>query len=399
MKLAKRVSNVKPSATLEITARAAAMRAEGIDVIGFGAGEPDFDTPEHIKKAAIEALKKGYTKYTPVSGITSLKDAIIAKLQRDNRLTYNREEIIVSCGAKHVLYNIAQAMFEEGMEVIIPAPYWVSYPEMVTLAGAAPVSVDTTEEEGFLLSADKFEKAITRRTRALILNYPSNPTGATYDLDTLEDIAKVAVKHNIYIISDEVYEKILYTDFHHISIASLDEKIKELTIVVNGFSKAYSMTGWRLGYAAGNKELISAMSNIQSQSTSNPTSFAQYGGIDALNGSQDEIPKMRDEFKMRRDYIVRRLNMMKGVSCFNPAGAFYVFPKISSYYGKSFKGHQIKNSLDMTEYFLREGRVAVVPGVTFGADDYLRLSYAISMKNIEEGLNRIEESLDKLSNG
>ncbi|MBI3599503.1 MAG: pyridoxal phosphate-dependent aminotransferase [Nitrospinae bacterium] len=396
MKLAKRVSNVKPSATLEITARAAAMKAEGIDVIGFGAGEPDFDTPEHIKKAAIEALKKGYTKYTPVSGITSLKDAIIAKLQRDNRLTYNREEIIVSCGAKHVLYNIAQAMFEEGMEVIIPAPYWVSYPEMVTLAGAAPVSVDTTEEEGFLLSADKFEKAITKRTRALILNYPSNPTGATYDLDTLEDIAKVAVKHNIYVISDEVYEKILYTDFHHISIASLDEKIKELTIVVNGFSKAYSMTGWRLGYAAGNKELISAMSNIQSQSTSNPTSFAQYGGIDALNGSQDEIPKMRDEFKMRRDYIVRRLNMMKGVSCFNPAGAFYVFPKISSYYGKSFKGHQIKNSLDMTEYFLREGRVAVVPGVTFGADDYLRLSYAISMKNIEEGLNRIEESLAKL---
>jgi aspartate aminotransferase len=396
MKLAKRVSSIKPSATLEITARVAAMRAEGIDVIGFGAGEPDFDTPEHIKKAAIEALKKGHTKYTPVSGINPLKDAIIAKLERDNRLAYNREEIIVSCGAKHVLYNIAQAMFEEGMEVIIPAPYWVSYPELVTLAGAAAVFVDTTEEERFLLSADKFEKAITKRTRALILNYPSNPTGTTYDLDTLEDIAKAAVKHNIYIISDEVYEKILYTDFHHISIASLNEKIKELTIVVNGLSKAYAMTGWRLGYAAGNKELIAAMSNIQSQSTSNPTSFAQYGGVDALNGSQDEIPKMRDEFKERRDYIVRRLNMMKGVSCFNPAGTFYVFPKISSYYGKGFKGHPIKNSLDMTEYLLKEGRVAVVPGVTFGADDYLRLSYAISMKHIEEGLNRIEESLAKL---
>ena len=397
MKLSKRVSNIKPSPTLEITERAAAMKAEGIDIIGFGAGEPDFDTPEHIKKAAIDALKKGYTKYTPVSGVNALKDAIIAKLQRDNRLTYNREEVIVSCGAKHTLYNLAQAMFEEGMEVIIPAPYWVSYPDIVLLAGGTPVFVNTTEEEGFLLTAEKFERAITKRTRALILNYPSNPTGATYDLDTLEEIARVAVKHNIFVISDEVYEKILYTDFHHISIASLNERIKELTILVNGFSKAYSMTGWRLGYAAGQKELISAMNNIQSQSTSNPTSFAQYGGVDALNGLQDEVIKMRDEFKQRRDYIVRRLKMMRGVSCFNPAGAFYVFPKVSFYYGKSFKGHTIKNSLDMSDYLLREGRVSVVPGAAFGADDYLRLSYATSMKNIEGGLSRIEEALEKLN--
>ena len=396
MKLSKRVSSIKPSPTLEISERAAAMKAEGIDIIGFGAGEPDFDTPEHIKKAAIDALKKGYTKYTPVSGINALKDAIIAKLQRDNRLAYKREEVIVSCGAKHTLYNIAQAMFEEGMEVIIPAPYWVSYPDIVLLAGGTPVFVDTTEEEGFLLSAEKFERAITKRTRALILNYPSNPTGATYDLDTLEEIARVAVKHNIFIISDEIYEKILYTDIHHVSIASLNEKIKELTIVVNGLSKSYSMTGWRLGYAAGQKELISAMNNIQSQSTSNPTSFAQYGGVDALNGSQDEVIKMRDEFKNRRDYIVRRLKMMRGVSCFNPAGAFYVFPKISFYYGKSFKGHTIKNSLDMSDYLLREGRVSVVPGAAFGADEYLRLSYATSMKNIEGGLSRIEEALEKL---
>ena len=396
MKLSKRVSSIKPSPTLEISERAAAMKAEGIDIIGFGAGEPDFDTPEHIKKAAIDALKKGYTKYTPVSGINALKDAIIAKLQRDNRLAYNREEVIVSCGAKHTLYNIAQAMFEEGMEVIIPAPYWVSYPDIVLLAGGTPVFVDTTEEEGFLLSAEKFERAITKRTRALILNYPSNPTGATYDLDTLEEIARVAVKHNIFIISDEIYEKILYTDIHHVSIASLNEKIKELTIVVNGLSKSYSMTGWRLGYAAGQKEIISAMNNIQSQSTSNPTSFAQYGGVDALNGSQDEVIKMREEFKKRRDYIVRRLKMMRGVSCFNPAGAFYVFPKVSFYYGKSFKGHTIKNSLDMSDYLLREGRVSVVPGAAFGADDYLRLSYATSMKNIEGGLSRIEEALEKL---
>jgi len=396
MKLSKRVSSIKPSPTLEISERAAAMKAEGIDIIGFGAGEPDFDTPEHIKKAAIDALKKGYTKYTPVSGINALKDAIIAKLQRDNRLAYNREEVIVSCGAKHTLYNIAQAMFEEGMEVIIPAPYWVSYPDIVLLAGGTPVFVDTTEEEGFLLSAEKFERAITKRTRALILNYPSNPTGATYDLDTLEEIARVAVKHNIFIISDEIYEKILYTDIHHVSIASLNEKIKELTIVVNGLSKSYSMTGWRLGYAAGQKEIISAMNNIQSQSTSNPTSFAQYGGVDALNGSQDEVIKMRDEFKNRRDYIVRRLKMMRGVSCFNPAGAFYVFPKISFYYGKSFKGHTIKNSLDMSDYLLREGRVSVVLGAAFGADEYLRLSYATSMKNIEGGLSRIEEALEKL---
>jgi aspartate aminotransferase len=398
MKLAKRVNNLKPSATLEINAKAGAMKAEGIDIIGFGAGEPDFDTPEHIKKAAIDALKKGYTKYTAVSGINPLKDAIIAKLQRDNRLTYNREEVMVSCGAKHALYNIAQAMFEEGMEVIIPAPYWVSYPELILLSGATPVFIDTTEEEGFLLTVEKFERAITSRTRALILNYPSNPTGATYDLDTLEGIAEVAIRHNIYIISDEIYEKILYTDFHHISIASLSNKIKELTILVNGLSKAYSMTGWRIGYVAGQKELISAMSNIQSQSTSNPTSFAQYGGVDALNGSQDEVLKMREEFRKRRDYIVRRLNMMKGMSCFNPAGAFYVFPKFSHYYGRFFRGHPIKNSIDMTEYLLKEGRVAVVPGITFGADDYLRLSYATSMKNIEEGLNRIEEALTKLSN-
>ncbi|MBI3583221.1 MAG: pyridoxal phosphate-dependent aminotransferase [Nitrospinae bacterium] len=397
MKLSKRVSSIKPSPTLEITERAAAMKAEGIDIIGFGAGEPDFDTPEHIKKAAIDALKKGYTKYTSVSGINALKDAIIAKLQRDNRLAYNREEVIVSCGAKHTLYNLAQAMFEDGMEVIIPAPYWVSYPDIVLLAGGTPVFVDTTEEEGFLLTAEKFERAITKGTRALILNYPSNPTGATYDLDTLEEIAKVAVKHNIFVISDEIYEKILYTDIHHVSIASLNEKIKELTVVVNGLSKAYSMTGWRLGYAAGQKDLISAMNNIQSQSTSNPTSFAQYGGVDALNGSQDEVIKMREEFKKRRDYIVRRLKMMRRVSCFNPAGAFYVFPKISFYYGKSFKGHTIKNSLDMSDYLLREGRVSVVPGAAFGADDYLRLSYATSMKNIEGGLNRIEEALEKLN--
>ena len=392
MKLSKRVSSIKPSPTLEITERAAVMKAEGIDIIGFGAGEPDFDTPEHIKKAAVDALKKGYTKYTPVSGVNALKDAIIAKLQRDNRLTYNREEVIVSCGAKHTLYNLAQAMFEYGMEVIIPAPYWVSYPDIVLLAGGTPVFVNTTEEEGFLLSAEKFEGAITKRTKALILNYPSNPTGATYDLDTLEEIAKIAIKHNIYVISDEVYEKILYTDFHHISIASFNEKIKELTILVNGLSKAYSMTGWRLGYAAGQKELISAMNNIQSQSTSNPTSFAQYGGVDALNGSQDEVIKMKDEFKKRRDYIVRRLNKIRGLSCFNPAGAFYVFPKISSYYGKSFKGHTIRNSIDMSDYLLREGRVSVVPGAAFGADDYLRLSYATSMKNIEEGLSRIEDA-------
>jgi aspartate aminotransferase len=396
MRLAERVSRIKPSATLEIAAKAAAMKSEGIDIIGFGAGEPDFDTPENVKEAAIEALKKGYTKYTPVSGINGLKDAIIAKLQRENGLTYNRNEIIVSCGAKHSLYNIAQAMFEEGMEVIIPSPYWVSYPELIHLAGATPVIVNTSEEEDFLLTSEKFERAITKRTKALILNYPSNPTGATYDLERLEEIARIAVKHNIYIISDEVYEKLIYTDLHHISIASLGEEIKELTILVNGLSKTYSMTGWRLGYTAGQKTLITAMNNIQSQSTSNPTSFAQYGGIEALNGNQDDVFKMVEEFKKRRDYIVRRLNMMRGISCFNPSGTFYVFPKISYYYGKNFKGHTIRNSMEMTEYLLKEGHVAVVPGAAFGADNYLRLSFATSMKNIEGGLNRIEDALDRL---
>ncbi len=394
--LSSRAKSLRPSPTLAINAKAKALQAQGIQVISFGAGEPDFDTPGNIKQAAKKAIDEGFTKYTPVGGIDELKDAIIQKFQRDSRLTYKRSEILVSCGGKHSFYNLAQAIFDQGDEVIIPAPYWVSYPPMVSLAGATPVIVDTKEGNGFKVTPDEVKKAITPKTKALIINSPSNPTGSAYTEEELQRIAEISISHNIFVISDEIYEKIVYDGFEFTSIASLGEEIKKKTIIVHGVAKTYAMTGWRIGYTAGPEEIISAMNNIQSQSTSNPTSIAQKASVEALMGPQDEVAKMVSAFAERRNYIVDRLNRMPGISCYKPAGAFYAFPNFSSYYGKSYQGKKIENSTVLADYFLDVARVAVVPGVEFGADPFERFSYATSMEDIKEGLNRIEEALKKV---
>jgi aspartate aminotransferase len=395
--LSNRAKGLKPSPTLAINAKAKAMQAQGIRVVSFGAGEPDFDTPENIKKAAIKSIEEGFTKYTAVGGIDELKDAVIQKFQRDNQLSYKRSQILISCGGKHSFYNLAQALFDRGDEVIIPAPYWVSYPPMVALAEATPVIIQTKEENGFKVTPEDLKKAATPRTKALVLNSPSNPTGSAYTKKELEKIAEMAISHNFFVISDEIYEKIVYDGFEFKSIASLGEEIKGLTIIVHGVAKTYAMTGWRIGYTAGAEEIVSAMSNIQSQSTSNPTSISQKASVEALIGPQEEVNKMVSAFTERRNYIVDRLNEISGVSCFKPTGAFYVFPNFSEYYGKSYQGKKISNSTELADYFLDVAKVAVVPGVEFGADPFERLSYATSMKDIREGIDRIEESLKKLS--
>lgn len=394
--LSSRAKALKPSPTLAINAKAKAMQAQGIRVISFGAGEPDFDTPENIKRAAIKAIEEGFTKYTAVGGIDELKDAIIEKFRRDNGLSFKRSEVIASCGGKHSFYNLAQALFEAGDEVIVPAPYWVSYPPMVALAQAVPVILNTREEDDFKILPETLKKVITPKTKALVLNTPSNPTGTAYTKEELARIAEMALSHNFFVISDEIYEKIVYDGFEFVSIAALGEEIKKKTVIVHGVAKTYAMTGWRIGYAAGPEEIIAAMTNIQSQSTSNPTSVAQKASVEALIGPQDEVRKMVSAFAERRRYIVDRLNRMEGVSCYNPAGAFYAFPNFSSYYGKSCKGKRILSSTDLADYFLDEARVAVVPGGEFGADRFERLSFATSMENIEEGLTRIEDALKKL---
>ena len=396
MKLAERVDRIKPSPTLSITAKANALRAEGRNIIGFGAGEPDFDTPLNVKNAGINAIRDGFTKYTPVAGIDELKDAIIDKLQRDNQLTYNRSQVVVSCGAKHTLYNLAQALFEKGDEVIIPAPYWVSYPDIVLLSDAMPVILETKESEGFKVNPMQLEKAITENTKAIILNSPSNPTGVAYSVSELEDLADIIVRTGILAISDDIYEKIIYDGFSFFNIAGARKEMKDLTVVVNGVSKAYAMTGWRIGYAAGPEEIISAVAKIQSQSTSNPTSISQKAAVEAFTGDQDATGKMVVEYEKRRDYIVENLNGINGISCMNPRGAFYVFPNVSLLYGSSYKGRKISNSFDLTGYLLDEANVAVVPGAPFGNDNHIRISYATSMENIKEGIKRIKKAVGNL---
>jgi aspartate aminotransferase len=397
MKFAKRIGNIKPSATLTITAKANALRAEGKDVIGFGAGEPDFDTPLHIKKAAIDAIEKGFTKYTPVGGIDELKDAIINKFALDNGLNYERSEIVVSCGAKHSLYNIAQVLFDREDEVIIPAPYWVSYPDIVLLADATPVVLDTEGKNSFKITAQQLEGAITGKTKALILNSPSNPTGAAYSFQELEELASVLSGKEIVIISDDIYEKIIYDDYSFSNIAYISSEMREKTIVVNGASKAYAMTGWRIGYAAGSEEIISQVAKIQSQSTSNPTSISQKAAVEAIGGDQEATLRMVEEFKKRRDHIVTSLNAISGITCLKPEGAFYVFPDVSSVYGRSYEGGRVDDSTTLAAYLLDEANVAVVPGVAFGNDKHVRLSYATSMENIEKGIDRIKKAVEKLS--
>jgi aspartate aminotransferase len=392
MNLASRVKEISPSPTLAITAKAKKMRKEGIDVISFGAGEPDFDTPANVKESAIAAIHEGFTKYTPASGIDELKVAVVQKLARDNGLQYAPEEVIISCGAKHSLFNICLCLFEEGDEVIIPAPYWVSYPEQIKLAGAHPVILETSESEGFQINPDLLSRLLTGKTKAVIINSPSNPTGVVYSREVLEKIAEIAVHHGIYIISDECYERIVYDGKESISIASLGDEVKSLTIVVNAVSKPYSMTGWRIGYTAGPLDLIQAMSKVQSQTTSNPTSIAQKAAVEALNGDQSSLKKMVEEFARRKSYMVSRLNEMRHISCIDPSGAFYTFPSISGILGQG-SGSSPNTSLSLSDYLLEKAHIAVVPGSAFGADHHIRLSYACSLDNIRVGLDRMEDAL------
>ena len=394
--LSPRAQNIKPSPTLAIDSRAKAMKASGIDVINFGVGEPDFDTPDNVKEAACKAIRDGFTKYTPVGGIDPLKDAIIEKFQQDNGLSYKREEILVSCGAKHSLYNIAQALYGPGDEVIIPSPYWVSYPDQVLLNDAKPVFVKTLESDSFVVRPEALEACITKNTKALILNSPSNPTGMLYNRKNLEKIAELAVRHDFYIVSDEIYEVLVYDDFVHVSIASLGEEVKAKTIVVNGLSKSHAMTGWRLGYAAGPAEVIKAMTNIQSQSTSNPNSMTQKAAVEALKGPQEFIATMRTEFDRRRKFVVSELNTIPGMSCIMPNGAFYAFPNTAKIYGSRFGDKTINSSTDLALYFLEEAKVALVQGEAFGDDNYVRISYATSMDDISKGLERIRQALQNL---
>lgn len=395
--VSERAKRVKPSPTLAMDTKAKEMKSQGIDVISFGVGEPDFDTPDNIKEAAIQAIRDGHTKYTPVGGIPQLKDAIAEKLRKDNGLSYKGEEIIVSCGAKHSLYNIAQAILSPGDEVVIPSPYWVSYPAQVLLNDATPVFVKTREEDGFMVNPDELKEYITGRTKAIILNYPSNPTGLGYNRSTLEAIADIAVKSNICIISDEIYEKLLYDGSGHISIASLSEEVQACTILVNGLSKSHAMTGWRIGYAAGPEDIVKAMTKIQSQSTSNPASISQWAAVEALNGPQDFIRTMVKEFDIRRRFLVEALNNIEGIQCGLPTGAFYVFPNVSGVLGKRYKGRTIEDSSALALYFLEEAGVALVPGSAFGAEGYIRISYATSMENIRKAVERIGEAIEKLS--
>ncbi len=393
--LSHRAKNIAPSPTLEITAKAKRMQQEGIKVISFGAGEPDFDTPRNIKDACISALNSGFTKYTATSGIDELKQAIGNKLKSDNNLDYKPSNIVVSCGAKHSLFNAIMVLCEKGDEVIIPSPYWVSYMEMVKITEGIPIFLKTTAEDDFKIDINLLKKLITKKTKVIILNSPSNPTGAIINEQELGEIAKVAKMNNIYIISDEIYEKIIYDDKKHTSIASFGEEIKNLTVVINGLSKSYSMTGWRLGYAASSEIIAKAMSNLQDHSTSNTVSFVQKAAIEALKGPQDELKKMVVEFNKRRNFIVDELNKIPGITCNKPKGAFYVFPKVSNLFGKKFDKSEIKNSTDLANYFLDFAKVAVVPGVAFGDDNYIRLSYATSIDNIKEGIRRIKDAIQR----
>lgn len=363
----------------------------------FGAGEPDLDTPPNIKEAAKQAIDRGFTKYTPTSGTRELKEAICRKLKKDNGLDYGPEEVLVSCGAKHSIFNAIMALCDEGDEVILPSPYWVSYPEMIKLAGATPVVIRTTQRDDFKIKPAQLGEAINPRTKLIILNSPSNPTGVVYSKEELQALSEILVEAGVYCISDEIYEKIVYDGREHVSIASLAPEIKNLTIVVNGVSKTYSMTGWRIGYAAGPEEIIRAMSNLQDHSTSNPSSISQAAALEALEGPQDSVVEMVRVFAKRRDLIVERLNSLEGVSCLKPEGAFYVFPNFLQILGRNYGGRKINDSLTLAELLLTEAKVAVVPGTAFGEDDHLRLSYATSVENIVKGMNRIEGFMEKVS--
>lgn len=385
---------IEPSVTLEITAKAKSMKAKGIDIISFSVGEPDFDTPKNIQDEGVRAIREGLTKYTPVSGINELKEAVCNKFKRDNNLDYDIENILISNGGKHSIYNALMAILNPYDEVIISAPYWVSYPELVSIAGGVPIIINTKEENDFKFKVEDLESVRTDNTKAIIINSPSNPTGSIYTLSELIEIANWAVTNNIMVISDELYEKLIYGDEKHISIASLNNDIKKLTIVINGMSKAYAMTGWRIGFAAAEKDIIKVMNNIQSHTTSNPTSISQYASVVGLEDDQNSVEEMKIEFNKRRLYMVDAVNSIQGLSCRESKGAFYIMMNFSKLKGKAIQGYEINSSLDFTNFLLEKANVAVVPGIAFGDDDYVRLSYATSIENIKKGLNRIKEIVE-----
>jgi aspartate aminotransferase len=389
------LKRIKPSPTIAVTTKAREMRASGKDVIGLGAGEPDFDTPDNVKEAAIDAIKKGDTKYTAVDGTPDLKKAIVEKFKRENNLNYTTDQITVGTGGKQVIYNTFMATLNKGDEVIIPAPFWVSYPDMVLLAGGTPKIIKCEEKDGFKLSAKKLEKAISKKTKWLILNSPSNPTGAGYTKKEIEDLSKVLLKHKkIFILSDDIYEHIRYEGFNFFTIAQIS-KLKERTLTMNGVSKSYAMTGWRIGYAAGPKEIINAIRKIQSQSTSNPSSISQAAAVEALNGQQNFIQERAEAFKERRDFVVSSLNNIKGINCLTPNGAFYVFPSCKGLLNKKTK---LKTDTEFVQKLLEKSMVAVVQGSAFGLDGYFRISYATSMENLKKAISRIKDFCDSLNN-
>lgn len=397
MRISQRCQRVTGSLTLAIDAKAKEMKQKGIDVVGFGAGEPDFDTPEHIRKAAKDALDLGKTRYTPAAGMPELRQAICDKLKRDNGLDYVPQQIVVSNGAKHSLFNSFQALLEEGDEVIVPGPYWVSYPEIVRMAGGVPVIVEGREENNFKPTIDDFRAAVTDKTRAVVINSPNNPNGFVFTREELQAIGDLAIEKDLSIVSDEIYEFLVYDGAEHISIASLSPEIKERTIVINGMSKAYAMTGWRIGYTASPLNAAKAMTNFQSHSTSCPNSIAQYAALTALSGPDDQLKSMVAEFDRRRRRIVELINEIPGLSCKPPKGAFYVMMNIGGVFGRRYNGAPIVDSMSFTQLLLDNSHVAVVPGAGFGADAYVRLSYATSMENIEKGLARIKKFVGKLT--
>jgi aspartate aminotransferase len=395
-KLAERTLLIKPSVTLAIAAKAGKLRSQGIDVINFSAGEPDFDTPDRIKAAAIEALKRGMTKYTDVRGIEPLRQAIAQKYLSDYGLRYHMSEILVSCGAKHSLYNLFQAVVNPGDEILVPAPYWVSYADMALLAGGVTRIIQTTEATRFRIGAQQLAKALSSRTRVFVLNSPSNPTGASYEETELMAIAEVLERHNCLIVTDDIYDKIVYDGFTIRNLAALAPSLRDRIVIVNGVSKSYAMTGWRIGYALGPADIIDAASKIQSQSTSNPTSIAQAAALEAIQGPQEDVAMMVGEFAKRRNVVVERLNAISGVQCLKPQGAFYVFPNIAAFIGKNVNGKSLTSPCDIAEYLLEEAKVAAVPGEDFGSNAHIRLSYATSLENIEEGCRRMRDAFAKI---
>lgn len=391
--ISERARRIGVSQTLKISEKAKQMRREGVDVIDLSVGEPDFPTPLNVKEAGKKAIDENFTKYTASEGIVELKEAIIERIKEDYGMEYKKDEVLVSCGAKHSLYNAILAIVEKGDEVIVPSPYWVSYPEMISLAEGKVVFLEALEENNFCITAEQLKSAISPSTKAIILNNPSNPTGAAYSKEALEALAKVLEEEDIIVISDEIYSKLIYEDFKFISFPSLSEKIKKKTILINGVSKAYSMTGWRIGFALGPKDIIDAMSKIQSHSTSNPTSISQKAALEALKAPQYEINKMVQEFQRRRNFVLQKLETIQNISCSKPKGAFYVFPNVEAFYGKEGNGMVVRNSYGMAYYLLKEAKVAIVPGAAFGNDNCIRISYATSMENLEKGMERIKEAI------